>query len=178
MYGSALDSRKWVALISFGFMVGLSWLMWWMMGGCETSSPPPAGADNPDMALPVINAMQDDNLRDLTFRIACFWLDNDRLPTAAEVAKASDPKFPDAWPAATAGDRPITYRPTGKLAYDLVLQGPDRKVGTADDIVIPQEIPPDMPRAFTPDGLRAWWDLQYTRVMLERMKASLSALNQ
>ena len=79
-------------------------------------------------------------------------------------------------PAATADGQAIAYRPTGERTYELALAGADGAAGTPDDLLLPMTVPDNMPTRLTPLALRTWWDLEYTRRMIEKLGKQLNQL--
>ena len=188
---TAFDRRglPWAFFASLIVLAALSALVWWLVGGCETTprSAPDAGnvpAAHADATLAVIQEMTDPNVAEFAFQVAVFYAANRRLPATAgemppQIASDSPPL-----PAATARSTPIAYRPTGDLpdgrqsgrAFELILSGPDARLAAtrATGCIIPLEVPADLPVRMNLPALRAWWDLWYVRRMAEMMKTGLA----
>ncbi|HUU90201.1 MAG TPA: hypothetical protein VM238_03210 [Phycisphaerae bacterium] len=176
------ESKRWTVLASLVVLAGLYAVMWYLMGGCEptlpgpTDSPRPAGAPS-DPGLDVIEAMADANVVELALHAAWFHACRGRLPANLEELGKSD--RPTGWPptpAATADGQTIAYRPTGERTYELALAGVDRAAGTPDDLLLAMTVPDNMPTRLAPVALRTWWDLEYARGMMERLRTSLNQL--
>ena len=170
----------WAFFASLIVLAALSALVWWLVGGCETtprSAPDAGNVSAAHATLAVIQEMTDPNVAEFAFQVAAFYAAHRRLPATAgemppQVASDSPPL-----PAATARSTPIAYRPTGDLpdgrqsgrAFELILSGPD-----ATGCIIPLEVPADLPAQMNLPALRAWWDLWYVRRMAEMMKTGLA----
>jgi len=170
----------WAFFASLIVLAALSAVVWWLVGGCETTPRTASDPDNvsaSDTTLAVIQKMTDPNVAEFAFQVAAFYAAHRRLPATAgemppQVASDSPPL-----PAATARSTPIAYRPTGDLpdgrqsgrAFELILSGPD-----ATGCIIPLEVPADLPAQMNLPALRAWWDLWYVRRMAEMMKTGLA----
>jgi len=180
---TAFDRRglPWAFFASLIVLAALSALVWWLVGGCETTprSAPDAGnapAAHADATLAVIQEMTDPNVAEFAFQVAVFYAANRRLPATAgemppQVASDSPPL-----PAATSRSTPIAYRPTGGRTFELILSGPDARLAAtrATGCIIPLEVPADLPARMNLPALRAWWDLWYVRRMAEMMKTGLA----
>ena len=64
----------------------------------------------------------------------------------------------------------MTYRPTGPRTFDLVLPGRDGRPGTADDLVIPEAVPEDLPARAAPEAFRVWWQTRMQALRLEALR--------
>jgi len=176
------QSKRWTALASLVVLAGLYGLMWYLMGGCEpalpgpTDAPRPAGAPS-DATLEVIEAMADANVVELALHAAWFHTRHGRLAAdLEELGKADRPPGWPATPAATADGQAVAYRPTGERTYELALAGADGAAGTPDDLLLAMTVPDNMPTRLTPVALRTWWDLEYTRGMIEKLRQGLNQL--
>jgi hypothetical protein len=159
-YAANWGSRKWPILASAAVIVGLSAALFYLMGGCETKRPGPAGPQEEAAArgLRIIEALSDPNTLEASLQVAYFHAKEGRLPRSLEEVreKLAVPGWPPV-PMVTTAAAPITYRATGDRTYELALPGADRKMGTADDVVIPQEAPADRPPDLAPEAFRNWW---------------------
>ena len=182
-YGDLRAGRKWAALASLVILAALGGVLWWLMGGCETKSPTADGAKGTggNLNLAALQAMNDANVLELSLQIGYFFARENRLPKSiAEVAEKV--RVPD-WPAApsvTTRGLAIAYRATGERTYELVLPGEDKQPGTADDVVIPEHVPTNIPPHLDPVAFRSWWILsQISRLMdllPENVKKELPAM--
>jgi len=169
----------WAFLASIIVLAALSAVVWWLVGGCETtprSAPDAGNVSAAHATLAVIQEMTDPNVTEFAFQVAAFYAAHRRLPATAgemppQVASDSPPL-----PAATARSTPIAYRPTGDRAFELILSGPDARLAAtrATGCIIPLEVPADLPVRMNLPALRAWWDLWYVRRMAEMMKTGLA----
>ena len=159
-YGSSWDSRKWSLLASLVVMLAISAGIYYTMGGCETRPQGPAGAGDDDAtrALRAMEALNDQNLLEVSLQIGYFHAHEGRLPRDIEEVrrKVSVPDWAPA-PMATSRAAAILYRTTGDRTYEFVLPGTDGKGGTKDDIVIPQDVPAETPPTLEPGAFRNWW---------------------
>jgi len=162
----------WAFLASLIVLAALSAVVWWLVGGCETTPRTASDPDNvsaSDTTLAVIQKMTDPNVAEFAFQVAAFYAANRRLPaTAGEMPPQIAPDLPPL-PAATTRGTPIAYRPTGDRTFELILSGPD-----ATGCIVPLEVPADLPAQMNLPMLRAWWDLWYVRRMAEMMKTGLA----
>jgi hypothetical protein len=143
--------------------------MWWLMGGCETKSPTADGAKGTggNLNLAVLQAMNDENVLELSLQTAYFFTRENRMPKSiAEITeKVHVPNWPAA-PSVTTRGLAIAYRATGERTYELVLPGDDKQPGTADDVAIPEQIPTNIPSNLDAVAFRSWWILsQMSRLM-------------
>jgi hypothetical protein len=169
---SSWQSKRWTALASLVVLVSLYGVMWYLMGGCESTPPDPIGAADP--TLDTLEAMGDANVKELTLHIAWFHTPRGRLPASLdELRKAKPPAGWPPTPTATTDGRAIAYRATGRRTYELTLGG---KSNAADNLTLPVEVPADVPPAMTPTALRTWWDLEYTRAMMQKLQKRLNTL--
>ena len=167
--GRPRAGRKWAAIASIVVLAALGGLVWWLMGGCETKSPTADGAKGTggNLNLAVLQAMNDENVLELSLQIGYFFTRENRLPKSiAEVTeKVHVPDWPAA-PSVTTRGLAIAYRATGDRTYELVLPGDDKQPGTADDVAIPEQVPTDIPPNMDPVAFRSWWILsQMSRLM-------------
>jgi len=167
--GRPRTGRKWAAIASIVVLAALGGLVWWLMGGCETKSPTADGAKGTggNLNLAVLQAMNDENVLELSLQTAYFFTRENRLPKSiAEVTeKVHVPNWPAA-PSVTTRGLAIAYRATGERTYELVLPGEDKQPGTPDDVAIPQHVPTDIPSNLDAVAFRHWWILsQISRLM-------------
>ena len=167
--GRPRTGRKWAAIASIVVLAALGGAMWWLMGGCETKSPTADGAKGTggNLNLAVLQAMNDENVLELSLQTAYFFTRENRLPKSiAEVTeKVHVPNWPAA-PSVTTRGLAIAYRATGERTYELVLPGDDKQPGTADDVAIPEQIPTNIPSNLDAVAFRSWWILsQMSRLM-------------
>jgi len=167
--GRPRAGRKWAAIASIVVLAALGGLVWWLMGGCETKSPTADGAKGTggNLNLAVLQAMNDENVLELSLQTAYFFTRENRLPKSiAEVTeKVHVPNWPAA-PSVTTRGLAIAYRATGERTYELVLPGEDKQPGTPDDVAIPQHVPTDIPSNLDAVAFRHWWILsQISRLM-------------
>jgi len=167
--GRPRAGRKWAAIVSIIVLAALGGLMWWLMGGCETKSPTADGAKGTggNLNLAVLQAMNDENVLELSLQTAYFFTRENRMPKSiAEITeKVHVPNWPAA-PSVTTRGLAIAYRATGERTYELVLPGDDKQPGTADDVAIPEQIPTNIPSNLDAVAFRSWWILsQMSRLM-------------
>ena len=167
--GRPRAGRKWAAIASILVVAAMGSLVWWLMGGCETTSPSADGAKGTEgnLNLAVLQAMNDANVLELSLQIGYFFMRENRLPKSiAEVTeKVHVPDWPAA-PSVTTRGLAIAYRATGDRTYELVLPGDDKQPGTADDVAIPEHVPTNIPPNMDPVAFRHWWILsQISRLM-------------
>ena len=167
--------RKWAAIVSIVVLAALGGLMWWLMGECETKSPTADGAKGTggNLNLAVLQAMNDENVLELSLQTAYFFTRENRLPKSiAEVTeKVHVPDWPAA-PSVTTRGLAIAYRATGERTYELVLPGDDKQPGTADDVAIPEHVPTDIPSNLDPIAFRSWWILSQMRRLMDLVPGS------
>jgi hypothetical protein len=173
--GRPRAGRKWAAIVSILVMAALGGLLWWLMGGCETKPQSPAGQKGGgELSLPVLQAMNDENVLELSLQTAYFFTRERRLPKSiAEVTeKVHVPDWPAA-PSVTTRGLAIAYRATGERTYELVLPGDDKQPGTADDVAIPEQVPTDIPPNMDPVAFRSWWILSQISRLLDLLPESV-----
>ncbi|HUX00858.1 MAG: hypothetical protein WBD63_12590 [Phycisphaerae bacterium] len=175
MNGYGIGWRKWAALASLAVLAALGGLVWWLMGGCE-SEPPPANneSDLVQRSVTLLRTMSDSNILELMLQVAYFQAERGRLP--AGIAEVEDAMRSTGWPAtptATTRGVPLAYRPTGARTYEIVLPGDDGRPGTADDVVIPETVPDDMPRGLDPAAFRLWWVTRQIGALRDRVPEGL-----
>jgi len=157
---SSWSSRKWAVLASATVLAAILAACWHLTGGCETKSETP-DADRVRASLTVLRAMNDQNVLELSLQVAYFFALRGQLPeTIEQVAQTvHGPDWPPTPSVSTLGI-PTVYRATGARTYELVLPGEDKRPGTSDDVVIPQEVPEDLPTDADPSAFRTWWILK------------------
>jgi len=174
--GRLRAGRKWAAIVSIVVVAALGGLVWWLMGGCETKSPTADGAKGTggDLNLAVLQAMNDENVLELSLQTAYFFTRERRLPKSiAEVTeKVHVPDWPAA-PSVTTRGLAIAYRATGERTYELILPGDDKQPGTADDVAIPEQVPTAIPPNLDPVAFRSWWILSQISRLLDHLPESV-----
>ena len=181
---SSWQSKRWTVLASLVVMAILYGVVWHLMGGCERDTAPPAvpgegagsepSVETSSRAVRMFKAMQDPNVVELAFQIACFHARAKRLPASLEEVR----QHAAAWggqptPAATSRGVPLAYQPQADRAYTIVVGEKAGPAGQVRPLRIPGEVPAEMPTEMEPDALRVWWDLEYQKQLLERMRQRL-----
>ena len=181
--GRPWAERKWAVIASIVVAAALGSLVWWRMGGCETKSPTADGAKGTgeNLNLAVLEAMNDENVLELSLQTAYFFTRERRLPKS--IAEVTEKVHVPGWPAApsvTTRGLAIAYRATGERTYELILPGEDKQPGTPDDVAIPEQVPTNIPPNLDPIAFRRWWVLsQISRLMdllPESVKKELPAM--
>jgi len=175
MNGYGIGWRKWAALASLAVLATLGGLVWWLMGGCE-EEPTPANNESglARHSVAMLRTMSDLNILELVLQVAYFQAERGRLP--AGIAEVEDATRRTGWPAtptATTGGVPLLYRPTGPRTYQIVLPGDDGQPGTADDVVIPETVPDDVPRGLDQAAFRLWWVTRQVSGLRDRVPEEL-----
>jgi len=172
-YATPWESRRWAVLASILVMAGLSGLIWWLTSNGDAPTPP--DAPRPTDANPVLaslDALKDPAVMDLAFAVVRHHVAHGRLPATLEDAGAGRPDGGGPGPTTSRG-QPLAYRPTGERTFQLSLPGRDGQAGTADDVLLPYEVPADLPTGLETEALRAWWQLHCLRGAMERLRAAL-----
>jgi len=168
IYGNSWLARRWTDVASIAALSIVAAIVTWLVGSCDRQAPPAPPPSNAKavQALHALEAMKDANLLECSLQVAYFHAKNGRLPKSlGEVReKLSDPEWVPA-PMATTDAKPIAYRVASATRYELCLPGPDGKLGTADDIVIPQEVASDKPPSLSPPAFRSWWVMRQIAVL-------------
>ncbi len=162
--------------------------------GSDEEAPPPrpsAPASTPSAAEtdPLIQSLElvsDPAVIDLGRRVAWFFATGKRLPAdRAEVESFVRVAEWGPLPRATADGRPIGYHPTGPRTFEIRVGPPSSgsEVGGSapsprDEpgrtVVIPVDIPPDLPTAMGPRAFSTWWELEFRRQALVRIRKRLA----
>jgi len=140
-----------------------------LLAGCGSEPAPTGEGAAPEATIAAIKAANDANLDELSLQIGWFYAQAGCLPQSLE--ELGRMTRPEGWPlapTATTQGTPVTYRTTGPKAFALVLPGRDGRRGTADDLVIPEEVPDDLPVRAAPEVFRVWWQ---TRMQAQRLEA-------
>jgi hypothetical protein len=168
-HGGLRAGRKWAAIVSIVVLAALGGLVWWLVGGCEMKSLTADGAKGTgeNLNLAVLQAMNDENVLELSLQTAYFFTRERRLPKS--IAEVTEKVHVPGWPAApsvTTRGLAIAYRATGERTYELILPGDDKQPGTADDVAIPEQVPTNLPPNMDAVAFRSWWVLsQISRLM-------------
>jgi hypothetical protein len=178
MIDPSWEGRKWTLLASVGVVAGILGLMWWLTGGCESRQPaanPNDSMETYNRTMQTLQAMQDPNVMELAFRIACFYEMEKRLPASLDELRQNSPAagLPPP-PTVTTRGAPLGYERGADRRYALVLGPEAGPGGAAQELRLPQEVPADRPTKMVPEALRLWWDLQYYKTMAEKMRGRLS----
>jgi len=178
MKDASWQSRKWSLLAAVAVMASLGGLMWWLVGGCETEpEPDPAGktdAEMHDRSHRAMQAMSDQNVIELAFRIACFHQKEKRLPKSLDELKKSAAGAPTPLPTATTRGQTLEYKKTGERTYTLTSTR-EPPGGPPETVTIPEEVPATMP-ALDDAALRVWWDLEYYKRMAQELQARMQTV--
>ena len=174
--GRPRAGRKWAAIASIIVVAALGGLVWWLMGGCETKSPSADGAKGTggNLNLAVLQAMNDENVLELSLQTAYFFTRERRLPKS--IAEVTEKVHVPDWlaaPSVTTRGLAIAYRATGERTYELILPGDDKQPGTADDVAIPQHVPTDIPPNMDPVAFRNWWILSQMSRLMDQVSESM-----
>ncbi len=175
MKDASWQSRKWSLLAAVAVMASLGGLMWWLVGGCETQ-PGPAGktdAEARDRSYRSMQAMSDQNVIELAFRIACSYHREKRLPASLDELKKAAAGAPTPLPTATTRGQPLEYKKTGERTYTFTFTR-ERPGGPPETITIPEEVPAAMP-ALDDAALRVWWDLEYYKRMAQELQGRMNS---
>ncbi|HUU09155.1 MAG TPA: hypothetical protein VM431_01295 [Phycisphaerae bacterium] len=184
---SSWQSKRWTVLASLVVVAVLYGVVWYLMGGCEPSPAPPAvpgegagaepSVETSSGAVQMFKAMQDPNVVELAYQIACFHAHKKRLPASLDEVR----QHTAAWggqptPTATRRGIPLTYQPQADRTYTIVVEEKAGPAGQVRAVRIPAEVPVEMPIEMEPDALRVWWDLEYQKQLLDRMRQRLKAV--
>jgi hypothetical protein len=176
MNGFSWQSRKWSLLTAIVVMAAVGGLMWWLVGGCETKpEPDPAektAAEARDRSYHVMQAMSDQNVIELAFRIACFYHREKRLPASLDELKKSAAGAVAPLPTSTTRGQALEYKKTGERTYTLAFTR-ERPGGQPETVTIPEEVPAAMP-ALDDAALRVWWDLEYYKRMAQELQGRMN----
>jgi hypothetical protein len=169
------QSRKWPLLAAVVVMAAVWGLMWWLVGGFETKPEPDpaekAAAEARDRSYRSMQAMSDQNVIELAFRIACFHQKEKRLPASLDELKKFAAGAATPLPTATTRGQTLEYKKTGERTYALTFTR-EPPGGPPETVTIPQEVPATMP-ALDDAALRVWWDLEYYRRMLQELQGRM-----
>ena len=174
MNGYGIGWRKWAALVSLAVLAALGGIVWWLMGGCEEEPQAGGTGDLVRHTVATLQTMSDLNILELMLQAAYFTVQRGHV--AANLVEIENATRGTGWPAtptATTGRVPLAYRPTGQRSYEILLPGDDGRPGTADDVVIPEIVPDDLPRGLEPAAFRIWWTTRQMGGLRDRVPEPL-----
>jgi hypothetical protein len=178
-FGAPWQGPRWAALVSLLVAVAIGAFIWWLLAESVLSPPGtalPTAATQAGGSRKIMHAMNDANVVELTFRIACFYQARKRLPESFDELRQSGIPDGSAPPATTAAGQPLRYERKGDRTYVLTCTYTAADTGQAEDVAMAEQAPAEMP-AMDSEALRVWWSIEHEKQTTREMLRGLGAPN-